>query len=125
MSPTKVCIEPRCPEPATYRGRCASHASVHDASVTRQGKAVYGTKRWRMTRRAKLFRDPICEYVDPEEGPCLRPATDVHHRHGVEVDAWTMESLESLCHAHHSRLTRLAQLEGRKGRVETGKSATQ
>lgn len=65
-----------------------------------------------MTRRAKLVQSPLCEYLDPDEGRCGRIATDVHHRHDLAEggNPFAMENLESLCHSHHSQITRAAQL---------------
>lgn len=40
----------------------------------------------------------------------MEVATDVHHKHGVKLDPWAIEGLESLCHPHHSMVTRQEQL---------------
>lgn len=98
------CSEPGCPEFASYRGRCRSHASANSRNRDQVGKQVYNSKRWAILRRRKLNLNPICE--DCNE----RLATDVHHRHGVEVDPWSLSGLESLCHSCHSRITRQEQI---------------
>jgi 5-methylcytosine-specific restriction protein A len=98
------CLEPGCPGFAEYRGRCRSHASEYAARREPVGKAVYNSKRWAMLRRRKLNLNPICEDCD------ARLATDVHHRHGVEVDPWSLAGLESLCHSCHSKVTRREQV---------------
>src|SRR4051812_38147373 len=101
--PRRACLEPGCPEYATYRGRCQAHSQKRDRTINRAGRAIYSTKRWAMLRRHKLSLNPLCEW----EG-CNELATDVHHRHGVEADPWSVDGLEALCHAHHSALTMAA-----------------
>ena len=102
--PLVVCAEPGCPEPAVYRGRCRAHGRERERAWS-PNKAVYGTKRWRMLRRAKLGRSPVCERCG------VRLATDVHHRVDLRDggDPWDVEGLEALCRACHSRETRLRQ----------------
>lgn len=100
----RACLEPRCPSPASYRGRCQAHARQQDKAINRVGRSIYNTKRWKVLRLAKLNLTPFCE----EQG-CESMATDVHHKHGVEQDPWSMEGLEALCHAHHSQRTRREQ----------------
>lgn len=107
---SRPCAEPGCGSFATYRGRCQRHARQRDKQINRAGRSIYNSKRWKLLRRRKLFLTPLCEYVDPEEGPCMEVATDVHHKHGVKLDPWAIEGLESLCHPHHSMVTRQEQL---------------
>lgn len=109
--PNRPCLEPRCPSPATYRGRCQRHARQRDKQIARAGKSIYNTKRWQLTRKRKLFLTPLCEYVDPDEGPCMAVATDVHHKQDIAEggDPWDMGNLEALCHSHHSMVTRARQ----------------
>ena len=97
----RLCQELGCPHPPTYRGRCRHHARQRERQVNRQGRNIYSTKRWKILRRRKLYETPLCEH----EG-CNEIATDVHHRHGVENDPWSKAGLESLCHSHHSQVTR-------------------
>ena len=40
------CIEPHCPELATYRGRCRRHASLNERARLRPHKQVYNRRRW-------------------------------------------------------------------------------
>lgn len=103
--PRGICAAAGCPDPPTYRGRCQRHARQNERQINRAGKSIYNTKRWRLTRRKKLALNPICEW----DG-CTQLAEDVHHRHGVEADPWSLDGLEALCHSHHSRLTRQGQL---------------
>ena len=101
----RPCMEPGCGEFAAYRGRCSLHAGARARATTRVGRSVYNSKRWRILRRRKLTLNPICERCDE------RLATDVHHVHGVEQDPWSLDGLESLCHACHSTITREEQQE--------------
>ena len=105
--PVKLCSSPRCPHPATYRGKCSHHSRVRERQTNRAGKAIYNTKRWQMTRKAYLAKQPLCE----TEG-CGEIATDVHHRVDLADggDPWNLEGLEALCHSCHSSTTRQRQL---------------
>lgn len=101
--PTRLCAIPTCPEPATYRGKCAEHNRSNERTTDRAGKQVYSTKRWAMTRRKVLFLNPLCE--------CGEIATDVHHIRdladgGVPYD---QANLEAMCHSCHSKHTRQVQ----------------
>lgn len=110
--PSRPCLEAGCPNLSAYRGRCQRHARQRDKQINRAGRSLYSTKRWKILRRRKLFLNPLCEYVDPDEGPCMEIATDVHHKSGVENNPWDIKGLEALCHAHHSQVTRQSQLAG-------------
>jgi 5-methylcytosine-specific restriction protein A len=94
--PRRPCLEPGCPEWASYRGRCERHyrERERERNARRAGKDVYNRKKWQVLRRRKLSLDPLCER-------CGEIAVDVHHRHGVEVDAWSLDTLESLCRRCH------------------------
>lgn len=98
--PTRLCAEPGCPNPAAYRGRCATCARVNERRTERAGRHVYGTRRWVMLRRSVLFERPLCA--------CGAIATDVHHKHDIADggDPWDPANLEALCHPCHSRITR-------------------
>lgn len=100
-----ICLEPRCPNPATYRGRCATHSRERERQINRAEPGKYGSKRWRITRRAKLFQTPLCER-------CGMIATDVHHRRDLADggDMFDRAGLESLCASCHGRETRRRQL---------------
>lgn len=82
------------------------HSKERDASIERSGRVIYNTKRWQMTRKRKLALNPICEQCNNDL------ATDVHHKHGVANDPWSIEGLEALCHSCHSRVTRAGQVGG-------------
>jgi 5-methylcytosine-specific restriction protein A len=104
--PIRLCLEPRCPNPATYRGRCKPHARDRERT-THPNKQVYNRARWRNTRRKQLHREPLCRQ-------CGRIATDVDHITPIEQGGkvWDMANLRSLCKSCHSRTTRAAQQQG-------------
>jgi 5-methylcytosine-specific restriction enzyme A len=66
--PVRLCLEPRCPNPATSRGRCDAHRKAIERDRSRRRRettnGVYKRKRWEMARRAVLARDPICRVCD-------------------------------------------------------------
>jgi 5-methylcytosine-specific restriction endonuclease McrA len=103
MSPTRLCHEPRCASPATYRGRCAQHSRQRERQ-THGNKGIYATAKWRHTRKRVLFLTPLC-------AKCGAIATDVHHRIDISDggDLWALDNLEALCHPCHSKITRRAQ----------------
>jgi 5-methylcytosine-specific restriction endonuclease McrA len=97
--PTRLCLQSQCPEPATYRGRCATHARAREKQ-THGNKSIYNSKRWKVLRRSVLFNHPLCE--------CGEIATDVHHIQDIEKggDPWARDNLMALCHRCHSKITR-------------------
>lgn len=101
----RACLEPRCPHPAAYRGRCKSHTTQRNRETVSANRRVYNSKRWQLLRRHKLFNTPLCER-------CGHIATDVHHRHAIQAggDPWSMSNLEALCHSCHSSETRREQV---------------
>ncbi len=63
----------------------------------------YSTARWRRLRAMQLARQPLCSACMNDEGRAV-PAVDVDHRVPISQggEPWSMENLQSLCHAHHS-----------------------
>jgi 5-methylcytosine-specific restriction endonuclease McrA len=65
LSPIRLCLEPRCPNPATGRGRCDEHRKPIERERSRRCReatnGVYKRRKWELTRRAVLARDPICK----------------------------------------------------------------
>jgi 5-methylcytosine-specific restriction protein A len=117
MSPTRVCLEAGCPNPATGRGRCDEHrkARERDRSRSRREDArnrnrFYARKHWAIVRRHKLFITPLCELEHPG---CLGIASEVHHRLAMQDggEQYAIENLVSTCKPCHSRETRREQLE--------------
>jgi 5-methylcytosine-specific restriction endonuclease McrA len=103
--PTRLCSDPRCDQPQTYRGRCAQHARENERSIKRTGIKIYSTKRWSNTRRAVLFAQPLCACG------CGRIATDVDHIIPLSEggDPWDRANLQGLAAACHSAKTRTEQ----------------
>jgi 5-methylcytosine-specific restriction endonuclease McrA len=99
------CLEPRCPDFAAYRGRCERHAKERDVQINRAGRSVYNTKRWAMTRKAKLHQDSLCER-------CGQVANTVHHRTDLAQggDPYSLANTESLCSRCHNSETRMRQI---------------
>lgn len=108
--PIRLCLEPRCASPATYRGRCGRHARARERT-THPNKGLYNSRRWQYTRRKQLYHHPMCAHCLNEGREVL--ATDVDHIRPVEQggDPWSFTNLRSLCHSCHSRITRAAQVE--------------
>ena len=111
MTPIRLCMQAGCPREATARGRCDEHrrAIERDRSRVRRAEGVernrfYARKQWAMTRRAKLFAEPLCELEYPG---CLWIASEVHHRVAMEDGGaeYALENLVSTCKPCHSRET--------------------
>ena len=102
--PVRLCLEARCPNPQTYRGRCQRHARQRER-VTHPNKHIYNSAKWANTRRKQLHDHPLC-------AECGRIATDVDHIQPIEHggDVWSPDNLQSLCRKHHGRKTRTEQL---------------
>jgi len=97
------CLTPRCPRPATRRGRCAEHHREYDRTPYRTAqRRFYASSEWRLTRARILARDPICR----DESGCTARSTDVDHivtkRNGGSDDD---SNLRGMCHSHHSART--------------------
>jgi hypothetical protein len=104
--PTRLCSDPTCDQPQTYRGRCAKHTRTNERSVNRAGRKLYSTKRWQLVRRKVLFLNPLCS----ADG-CDAIAEDVHHKVDLADGGapYDPANLEQLCHSHHSQETRARQ----------------
>jgi 5-methylcytosine-specific restriction enzyme A len=107
--PTKVCLEPGCPNTVTGRGRCDEHRKTRerDRSRVRRQEArdrnrMYARKRWAMFRKHKLFLNPICEICDRVL------ANEVHHKIALEDGGapYALDNVLSTCKPCHSRETR-------------------
>jgi 5-methylcytosine-specific restriction endonuclease McrA len=107
--PIRLCLEPRCGNPATGRGRCDEHRKAQEAqrsrarrTEARERNRMYARKRWAMTRKAKLFANPICELEHPG---CLGIATEVHHKIAMEDGGaeYAMDNLVTACKPRHAR----------------------
>jgi 5-methylcytosine-specific restriction protein A len=119
LMPTRLCLEPRCPNPATARGRCDEHRKARERERSRVRRAegvernrFYARKHWRMVRRNMLYINPLCELEHPG---CLGIANEVHHRVAMEDGGaeYAIENLISACKPCHSRATRAEQVARR------------
>ena len=104
--PTRLCLEPRCPNPATARGRCDEHRKLLERERSRRRRAatagVYKRKRWEIVRRFVLNRDPICKVCDK------RLSTEVDHivplaEGGNPYDPAGLQGICSPCHRAKTR----------------------
>ena len=104
--PTRLCLDPRCPDKAEIRGRCRQHASEQRKQTRSVNDSFYGSKAWKMTRRAKLFADPLCQYVMPDGSLCGYIADSVHHVLPIEEGGARRDpaNLLSVCRSHHSTI---------------------
>lgn len=82
--------------------RCDKHTVVR----TKIADPFYKSMIWTTIRTRKLMQQPTCEYRCDDNILCGRTATDVDHivsrRNGGTNEP---HNLQSLCHAHHARLT--------------------
>lgn len=99
--PIRLCSAPSCPDPATYRGRCATHAQQVNRA-THPNKSLYSSKRWQLLRRQVLLEQPICACG------CGHLSEDVDHITPVERGGapFDRNNLQALTHACHSSKTK-------------------
>ena len=100
--PVRLCLEPKCPQPAVYRGRCAEHSRTQETRTHDPArKRLYNSKRWQATRKRVLFEQPLCA------NGCDAISTDVDHIKAIEDggDPWARSNLQALCAPCHSRKT--------------------
>jgi 5-methylcytosine-specific restriction enzyme A len=107
--PIRLCLNPRCPRPATHRGWCAAHRREKDrerARVRREDAAdrnrLYASRRWWLLRRAVLFEQPLCACG------CGGLAEEVDHIRPLAAggDRWARENLQGLARQCHAAKTR-------------------
>lgn len=96
--PTRLCLTPSCPNPATYRGRCSTCSRPRERA-THPNRHIYASKRWQLLRRRVLFNQPLCA--------CGAIATDVDHIVPIEQGGlpYTMSNLQPMCHSCHATKT--------------------
>lgn len=99
--PIRLCIEPGCPFPAAYRGRCRAH-NVNFKAARRDNHRVYNTKRWRLLRRHVLTLHPMCQRCDQAL------ATQADHIVPLTAGGAPYDPLniQALCHPCHSIKTK-------------------
>ncbi len=96
--PTRLCLTPRCPNPATYRGRCSTCSPARERA-THPNRHIYNTKRWQLLRRRILFNQSLCG--------CGAIAIDVDHITAIEDggDPWAPANLQPMCQPCHAAKT--------------------
>jgi 5-methylcytosine-specific restriction endonuclease McrA len=106
VSPIRLCNEPRCPEPATVRGRCARHATEQRKLTRSPFDAFYSSRAWRIARRRQLFEHPLCQYVLEDGTECATIADSVHHIDELTEGGAPRDpaNLMSTCRPHHSKI---------------------
>jgi 5-methylcytosine-specific restriction endonuclease McrA len=116
--PTKLCLEPRCPNPARPgKGRCVDHDRQAEAARSARRRettnGIFKTKRWALTRGAVLARDPICKACDNAL------STQVDHIVPLEDggDPYRLEGLQGLCDPCHWSKTARENAARGKGTV--------
>jgi 5-methylcytosine-specific restriction endonuclease McrA len=112
ITPIRLCVEPRCPSPATARGRCDEHRKALERERSRDRRATahkrfYDTKRWKLTARHYRFHNPLCEYEVEDGKQCGQIAAHVHHIVDIADGGalYDPENLMAVCKPHHSRIT--------------------
>jgi len=94
------CSVKGCPT-LSRQNRCDAHRKAAEAKRGSSAERGYGTD-WRKVRTIYLTRFPYCQ----DKAGCINPATDVHHIHGEGPRGDNSdESLQALCHSHHSKQT--------------------
>lgn len=103
--PTRLCSTPRCPDPATYRGRCQRHAKQRNKD-THRNRSVYNSKRWQILRRRVLFDQPLCPGLDGQG--CGEIAEQVDHIVAIEHGGKPFDraNLQGLCASCHGKKTK-------------------
>ena len=101
--PIRLCLA--CPAQAHYRGYCIDHAKTKEQQTNRKGRHIYGTAKWRNTRKAVLSSQPLCK--------CGEIAVDVDHIVPLpEGDPYDPANLQGLCKSCHAKKTRREQTSG-------------
>jgi 5-methylcytosine-specific restriction endonuclease McrA len=106
MSPIRLCAEPRCPNPASERGRCPAHAAQARQQNRSVNDAWYSSKPWKMSRRKQLNDHPLCQYRLDDGTLCDVVADSVHHRVPIQDGGARRDpqNLMSVCRPHHSAI---------------------
>jgi len=119
IKPKRPCSYPGCPE-LTDGQYCDYHRREEYKKYNRFqrdefSKRFYNSREWKLLRRQKLAKDPLCEQCKREGR--LTPATVVDHivpmkEGGACLD---IKNLQSLCKRCHDSKT--AREDGRWGRI--------
>lgn len=108
MTPTRLCMEPRCPNQVTARGRCDFHRKEleRERSARRRevSKGIFKTKRWAMRRRQVISEQPMCAICE------TRVVEEIDHivplsQGGAPYDRQNLRGLCRPCHRERHRPT--------------------
>ena len=118
MTPIRLCVMPRCGNQARPgKARCVDHYREYErersARRRETTKGIFKTKKWAMTRKAVLARDPICKVCDDAI------STEVDHITPLSEggDPYRLEGLQGICSPCHWAKTARESGKG-KGKVE-------
>jgi 5-methylcytosine-specific restriction protein A len=104
--PSRLCSESGCVRQASSGSRCRVHAREHNRRHRSPNNSFYASKRWRITRRRKLFLNPLCEARELSDGAI---AEEVHHIQAIEDggDRYALDNLMAVCKPCHSRISQV------------------
>jgi 5-methylcytosine-specific restriction endonuclease McrA len=101
----RPCAIGSCPEPAAPgKSQCVKHAAEQRKQNRTVNNSFYASKPWRLSRRAYLFKHPLCEFVLPNGETCGEIADSVHHRVPIEDGGARRDeaNMMAVCRPHHS-----------------------
>lgn len=103
--PKTKCSHGDCYNPATYRGRCPTHASQHEQThriANLDTKALFNSPRWKQARKIHLQNEPLCR-PHKQQG-LLHRGTVVDHiipHRGDETLFWDTNNWQTVCLSYH------------------------
>ena len=100
--PSKLCLQPGCPELAGRGAYCLTHTQERAREHNAERTNTYHSAEWRRARRIARDRQRGCRLA--HIGGC-RGRLDVHHHDGDNTNHH-QENLDVLCNTHHMRLER-------------------
>lgn len=103
----RVCATASCPNPATYRGRCQTHAAQQERTrYNADTRKWYSSEHWRSLRLRVLADEPIC--MDCHVTASTECDHKVPHR-GNPALFWDRANLQGLCAVCHGQKTQRGQ----------------
>jgi 5-methylcytosine-specific restriction enzyme A len=86
-------------------------------TTARHFDGFYSSKAWKMTARAQLFEQPLCQYTLDDGIECGVVADSVHHKVELTEGGAPRDpaNLMSVCRSHHS----VIHARRRQGKVAT------
>jgi 5-methylcytosine-specific restriction endonuclease McrA len=107
--PTRLSLEPGCPNPVTGRGRCDQHRKPIERDRSRQRreatKGTYKTRRWQLRRMQVFTHDPFC--ADGRVCGGKAPSVEVDPVTPLDRggDPYRMDNLRGTCRDCHEAKT--------------------